>query len=166
LKILLIGDIVGKPGREAIKKIVPEFRKDRDIDFVIANAENIAGGSGLTLATVDDLFNSRIDALTAGDHIWKKKEIYERLDEDARILRPANYPNGCPGKGSTVLKSNKGKKIGIINVAGRIFMKGIDCPFRRAEEEVNRISKDTGIILVDMHAEATSEKIAIGVSCV
>jgi len=161
LKVLLIGDIVGQPGREAIKKIVPELRKDKGIDFVIANAENIAGGSGLTLATVDELLNSRIDVLTAGDHIWKKKEIYGRLDDDARILRPANYPDGCPGKGSTVIKSNKGKKIGVVNVAGRVFMKGIDCPFRRAEEEVDRISKDTKIILVDMHAEATSEKIAI-----
>ncbi len=162
LKVLLIGDIIGKPGREAIKKIVPKFRKDKGIDFVVANAENIAGGSGLTLDTVDELLDNSIDVLTAGDHIWKKKEIYERLDEDTRILRPANYPDSCPGKGSTVIKSNKGKKIGVVNVAGRVFMKALDCPFRRAEEEVNKISKDTKIILVDMHAEATSEKIAIG----
>jgi hypothetical protein len=162
MKILLIGDIVGKPGREAVKKIVPELRKQRALDFVIANAENVAGGSGLTSDTVDELFNSQVDVLTSGDHIWKKKEIYERLDKDSRILRPANFPGPCPGKGASVIKSSAGKQVGIINILGRVFMKQLDCPFRSAETELKNMPEGVNVILVDMHAEATSEKIALG----
>lgn len=162
MRILLIGDIVGRPGREAVKKIVPRLRRDMNIDFVIANAENIAGGSGLTPSTVNELLDSYIDVLTSGDHIWKKKEIYERLEEDSRILRPANYPESCPGRGASVVRSNSGKMVGVINLVGRVFMKNIDCPFRKVDRELERISKDAKIILVDMHAEATSEKVAFG----
>jgi metallophosphoesterase (TIGR00282 family) len=163
LKILLIGDIVGSPGREAVKKIVPELRKKRCIDFVVGNAENIAGGSGLTPETADELLNSEVDVLTSGDHIWKKKEIYERLKKDYRILRPANYPEVCPGVGAIVIKSNSGKMIGVINVLGRVFMEHADsCPFKTVEKELKVLSKATRIILVDIHAEATSEKIALG----
>lgn len=162
MKILLIGDIVGRPGREAVTKILPELRKDKGIDFVIANAENIAGGSGLTPDTVDELLNSHVDVVTSGDHIWKKKEIYERLEKDKRVLRPANYPESCPGLGATVIRCNSGK-VGVINVIGRVFMNNIDaCPFKTAEKELEKISKETKIVLVDMHAEATSEKIALG----
>lgn len=162
MKILLIGDIVGKPGREAVKKIVPELRNQYALGFVVANAENVAGGSGLTTDTVDELFNSQVDVLTSGDHIWKKKEIYERLDKDSRILRPANFPEPCPGKGSTVIKSSAGKSVGVINVLGRVFMKHLDCPFRSAEKELKNMPEGINMILVDMHAEATSEKIALG----
>jgi len=163
LKILLVGDVVGRPGREAVKKIIPALRRNECIDFVIANAENIAGGSGLTSETADELLNSQIDVLTSGDHIWKKKEIYERLEKDSRILRPANYPEECPGRGAAVLKSSSGKKVAVVNVIGRVFMNHIDaCPFKTAAKEIEKISKDTRIILVDMHAEATSEKIALG----
>ena len=163
LRVILIGDIVGRPGREAIARIVPEMRKANGIDFVIANAENIAGGSGLTPDTVDELLKSRVDVLTSGDHIWKKKNIYERLDEDKRILRPANYPDKCPGRGSCVLKSDSGKAIGVVNILGRVFMNHADgCPFKSAEKEIAEISRHTKIILVDIHAEATSEKIALG----
>lgn len=162
MKILLIGDIVGRPGREAVRRIVPKFCSMKGIDFVIANAENIAGGSGLTPSTVDELFDSHIDVLTSGDHIWKKKEIYERLEKDPRILRPANYPDGCPGRGASVIKSNSGKMVGVANLAGRVFMRHIDCPFRKIDRELEKISKDTKIILVDIHAEATSEKVALG----
>ena len=162
MKILLIGDIVGNAGREAIRKIVPEFRKDRGIDFVIANAENVAGGSGLTPDTADELLGSRIDVITSGDHIWKRKEIYDRLKEDYRILRPANFPESCPGRGSSVVKSDSGKPVGIINLLGRVFMNPMGCPFKAAERELKAISQYTNIILVDIHAEATSEKIALG----
>ncbi len=163
MRVLLIGDIVGRPGRTAIKKIVPGLRRDRCIDFVVANAENIAGGSGLTNETVDELFEGQVDVVTSGDHIWKKKEIYERLDKDKRILRPANYPKECPGTGTTIVKSSSGKKVAVINVVGRVFMGHIDaCPFKTAEKEIQMVHKDTKIILVDMHAEATSEKIALG----
>jgi len=161
MKVLLIGDIVGRPGRDAVRKIVPELRKRHGIDFVIANAENIAGGSGLTPDTVDELYNNQVDVLTSGDHIWKKKEIYERLDNDIRILRPANFPESCPGRGATVVKSNTGKAVGVINVLGRVFMKHIDCPFKAAERELKGMAGKTKIVLVDMHAEATSEKIAL-----
>lgn len=162
MKILLIGDIVGNAGREAVKKIVPEFRKNKGIDFVIANAENVAGGSGLTPDTADELLDNRIDVLTSGDHIWKRKEIYERLKEDDRILRPANFPESCPGRGSSVVKSYSGRRVGVINLLGRVFMNPIECPFRAVERELSKISHDTNIILVDIHAEATSEKIALG----
>lgn len=163
MKILLIGDIVGHPGRNAIKKMVPELRKNKGIDFVVANAENIAGGSGLTCDTVDELLESQVDVLTSGDHIWKNKGIYERLETDKRILRPANYPVECPGAGTTLVKSSSGKLVGVINVTGRVFMNNVDaCPFKTAENEIKKISGKTKIVLVDIHAEATSEKIAIG----
>ncbi|MFH1478915.1 MAG: TIGR00282 family metallophosphoesterase [Candidatus Omnitrophota bacterium] len=163
MKVLLIGDVVGKPGREAIKKIVPDFRKKHGIDFVACNAENIAGGSGITIDTANELLENKIDVITSGDHIWKKKELYKMLDEDNRILRPANYPDECPGRGSTVVNSASGKKVAVVNVLGRVFMKNYtDCPFKTAEREIERLSQDTNIILVDIHAEATSEKIALG----
>jgi metallophosphoesterase (TIGR00282 family) len=142
---------------------VPELRKKRCLDFVIANAENIAGGSGLTPETADELLNSEVDALTSGDHIWKKKEIYEKLNKDHRILRPANYPESCPGRGAACIKNSSGKIIGVINVLGRVFMDHADgCPFRTVEKALKELSKTTNIILVDIHAEATSEKIALG----
>jgi len=163
MRILLIGDIVGRPGREAVAKIVPSFRKDRCVDFVVANAENIAGGSGLTPDTVDELFESQLDVLTSGDHIWKKRNIYERLEKDHRILRPANYPESCPGSGAAVFNSSAAKPVAVINVLGRVFMDNIDsCPFKTAENKIQSVSGDTKVILVDMHAEATSEKIAMG----
>ena len=163
MKILLIGDVIGKPGREIIKKIVPQFRKDKVIEFVVCNAENAAGGSGITIAVADELFDAQVDVLTSGDHIWKKKEILERLETDKRILRPANYPDSCPGSGAAVVKSSSGKSVGVVNVLGRVFTRNINsCPFMAAEKEIRKLSKDTKIILVDVHAEATSEKIAIG----
>jgi len=162
MKILLIGDIVGSPGREAVKKIVPKLRRERDIDFVIANAENVAGGSGLTPETVDELLQNEVGVITSGDHVWKKKEVYERLSKDKRIIRPANYPETSPGSGMTVIPMENGAKIAVINLLGRVFMNPIDCPFTAAEREIGKINRETKIILVDMHAEATSEKIAMG----
>lgn len=161
MKILLIGDIVASPGREAVKKIVPKLRRERSIDFVIANAENAAGGSGITPETVDELLQNKIDVITSGDHVWKKKEIYERLSKDSRILRPANYPQTSPGSGMTIISLENGKKIAVINLLGRVFMDPVDCPFIAAEREIGKINRATNIILVDMHAEATSEKIAM-----
>jgi metallophosphoesterase (TIGR00282 family) len=162
MKILLIGDIVGSPGREAVKKIVPRLRDQKRVDLVVANAENIAGGSGLTPETIDELVQYKVDVFTSGDHVWKKKEIYERLSKDQRILRPANYPESSPGVGACVINLSSGLKVGVINLLGRVFMDPIDCPFTIAEREIKKIYKDTRIILVDMHAEATSEKIAMG----
>ena len=163
MKILFIGDIVGEPGRRAIKELLPNIAKRERIDFVIANGENAAGGSGITPALADELFGYGIDALTTGDHIWKRKEILERIDADRRILRPANYPKGAPGFGSTVIKSESGDvEVGVISLLGRVFMQPVECPFRVAKEEIEKIKNKARVIIVDIHAEATSEKIALG----
>ena len=162
MKILFIGDVVGEPGRHAIKELLPKIKKSEGLEFTIANCENVAGGSGVTPALADELFGSGIDVLTSGDHIWKRKEILERLESDTRILRPANYPDGDPGAGSTVIESESGIKIGVINIIGRVFMQPVECPFRVAKELVEKLKSKARIIIVDMHAEATSEKIALG----
>jgi len=167
MKILVIGDIVGHPGRNAIKTLVPILKKEEKIDFVIANAENAAGGSGVTPPIADELLGYGIDVMTTGDHIWNRKEIAEYLDKSTKLLRPANYPKGCPGFGSCVEN-----KVGVINLAGRVFMDSIECPFRVVRDEIDAIKNKTKIIFVDIHAEATSEKVAMGwfldgvVSCV
>ncbi|MFA5275414.1 MAG: TIGR00282 family metallophosphoesterase [Candidatus Omnitrophota bacterium] len=162
MNILFIGDIVGSPGREAINKLLPELKKEHSLDFVVANAENVAGGSGITFKTAQDLFACGVDVLTSGDHIWKRTEIFELLNKEERILRPLNFPVGAPGKGAAVFKTNSGKKIGVINVNGRVFMEPLDCPFKTSTSAAEEISQETNIIIVDMHAEATSEKIALG----
>ena len=162
MKILFIGDIVGSPGREAIKKLLPGLIKGNSLDFVVANAENVAGGSGITLKTAEDLFASGVDVLTSGDHIWKRSEIFELLNTEGRILRPLNFPSTSPGKGSSVFKTKTGKNVGVINVNGRVFMDPLECPFRTSLQAAEELSKETNIIIVDMHAEATSEKVALG----
>lgn len=162
MNILLIGDITGRPGREMVLKVLPKLRREEKIDFVIANAENAAGGSGVTPETCEELLNIGVDVLTTGDHIWKQREVMEIIDTEKRLLRPANYPEGAPGLGSNVYKTEKGVSVGVINLLGRVFMQPLDCPFRVAAEHVKELSKKTKIILVDMHAEATSEKIALG----
>ena len=162
MKILFIGDIVGEPGRRAVAELLPGIKKANGVEFVIGNAENVAGGSGITPSLADELFASGLDVITSGDHVWKRKEIIERIDSDSRILRPANYPAGAPGFGSTVVKSESGVEVGIINLIGRVFMQALECPFRTAKEEIDKIKNKARIIIVDMHAEATSEKIALG----
>jgi len=162
MKILFIGDIVGKPGRDAACALVPLLRKEQGLDFVIANAENIAGGSGITQGTAKELLESKIDVLTSGDHIWKKKEIVELINSDNRILRPLNFPPGAPGSGWEIYKLDSGIKIAVVNLLGRVFMDPLECPFRQAMQAVEKISVETPIIIVDIHAEATSEKVAMG----
>jgi metallophosphoesterase (TIGR00282 family) len=162
MNILFIGDIVGRPGREAVRILLPELKKEYAIDFVIANAENAAGGSGITLKVAEELFASGIDVLTSGDHIWKKKEIFEIINKEGRILRPVNFPLGSPGNGSGVFKTKKGLNVGVINVNGRVFMEALECPFRTSRKAQEDLSKDTKVIIVDIHAEATSEKVALG----
>lgn len=163
MKILLIGDIVGKPGRRAVSELVPQLKKEEGIVCVIGNGENAAGGSGITPEVADDLFRGGIDCLTSGDHIWKRNQIYELIQQDARILRPANFPEGSPGQGSTIIRTSGGDPIGVINVTGRVFMPyHFDCPFRTVNREIEKLKPSTRVILVDIHAEATSEKIALG----
>jgi 2',3'-cyclic-nucleotide 2'-phosphodiesterase len=162
LNILAIGDIVGQPGRKILEKKLKNFIKEQNIDFCIANAENAAGGSGITVNIAKKLFSYNVDAITMGDHVWKRKEIYDSLQSEQRLLRPANYSPLAHGRGYVAIKAKEGYFIGIINLLGRIFMKPVDCPFRAADAAIEELSKLTNIIIVDMHAEATSEKIAMG----
>lgn len=162
MNILFIGDIVGEPGRRVVETVLPKIKKREDIKFVIANGENVAAGSGVTPALAAELFEHGVDVLTSGDHIWKRKEMVVELNADKRLLRPANYPDGSPGFGYGVFESLPGVYIGVINLVGRVFMQPVECPFRTAKEIVDKISQTAKIIVVDMHAEATSEKIALG----
>jgi len=162
VNILFIGDVVGKPGRRAVATLVPRLRQDREIDFVIANGENSAHGAGLTTSTVDALLSSGVDVITSGDHVWDQKEVYELIEREPRLLRPLNFPPSVPGRGSTVARLDGLPAVGVLNLMGRVFMPNTDCPFRAAEAEVARLLTQTSIIVVDVHAEATSEKIAMG----
>jgi len=162
MKILFIGDIVGSPGRKAVKELVPRVRKRDKAGFVIANGENAAGGSGLTPRIAEELLDCGIDVITSGDHIWKRKDIIEVLDRHPNILRPANYPPGAPGIGYHAVRSKDGELVGVISLVGRVFMEPVECPFRKAREAIEELGKKTRIIIIDIHAEATSEKIAMG----
>jgi metallophosphoesterase (TIGR00282 family) len=162
LKILFIGDIVGKPGRRAILRLLDNIKNSYQIDFVIANAENASGGFGITPDVLRELFDYGIDLLTSGNHIWDKREIIPKLDEEKRLLRPANYPIENPGTGSVVFQTEADENVGVLNLLGRIFMNSIDCPFKTAIEEVKKLKARANVIIIDIHAEATSEKMAMG----
>ena len=162
INTLFIADIVGKPGRWAVSQLLPQLKEKFKIDFVVANVENAAGGYGLTKEIAQKIYSYGVDCQTSGNHIWDRKEIYDYLEEDRHLLRPANYPPTVPGYGSNVMETIEGVKIGVLNIQGRVFIKEIDCPFRISEREINVIREQTNIILVDVHAEATSEKIALG----
>lgn len=153
---------MGEPGRRALKEILPRLVREEEIDFVIANGENLAGGSGITESTVVELFSSGVNVMTSGDHIFRKKEGDAILNNTDRILKPANYPEGTPGIGSTVVESKSGIKVGVLNLIGRVFLKTVNCPFEIAEREVRKLREKTPLIFVDIHAEATSEKVALG----
>jgi len=163
LKVLFLGDIVGKPGRAAVRHFVPVLRERHGLDLCVGNSENSAGGAGITPESADDLLEAGLDLLTGGNHTWSKREILPYLDRDgSRQLRPANYPDGAPGRGHAVVTSPAGRKLGVLNLEGRLFMKPLDCPFRAAERLVAELRQQTPCILVDMHCEATSEKNAMG----
>lgn len=153
---------MGKPGRDAVRALVPELRIEYGLDFVIANAENAAGGSGITAKVSQELFDSSVDVLTSGDHIWKKKEIFEIINGQPRILRPNNFPSTTPGSGYGIFTTSKGKKVGVICVLGRVFLEALESPFKTTMAAVEAIAKETNIIIIDIHAEATSEKVALG----
>ncbi len=161
MKIIFLGDIVGRPGRRAVKELLPVFKEDYSPDYIIANGENTAGGNGITRKTADELFSFGIDMLTMGNHVWDQKEIYDFIDQEERIVRPANYPSGAPGRGYVIKSVGNNTKIGIVNLSGRIFMQPLECPFKILDEIIPEIKKETNIIIVDFHAEATSEKIAL-----
>ncbi len=161
MRILFIGDIVGKAGRHAIGGLLERVVSDHQIDFTVANGENAAGGMGITPTISSEILDLGVDVLTSGNHIWAKKEIVPFLDEEPRLLRPANYPEGVPGRGAAVFRLGNGTKIGVLNLEGRVFMRNLECPFRVGAREVEKLGKETKVILVDFHAEATSEKMAL-----
>jgi hypothetical protein len=161
IRVLTIGDVVGKPGRKILSKKVRTLREELSCDVVIANGENVAGGSGITPVLLDELCSYGIDVVTTGDHIFKKKEIIARLETDARIIRPLNYPTQAAGKGLTYITTPR-CAVAIINLIGRVFMQPNRCPFLSADEAIAQISDKTPVIIVDFHAEATSEKVAMG----
>jgi 2',3'-cyclic-nucleotide 2'-phosphodiesterase len=164
MNILIIGDVVGSPGRDAIKALVPILKTKHQTDFVIVNCENVAGGAGVTPKTANELLNAGADMLTSGQHIWRYKEIGPYMGQEPRLLRPANYPSVTPGFGGYVYSARNGVQVGVVNLLGRVFM-GIDAlddPFRVGMKLIEEIQLKTKVIIVDMHAEATSEKIVMG----
>lgn len=162
MRILFIGDIVGEPGRKAVKQLVPVLRDRLRLDAVIANGENAAGGSGITRETASEIFSAGVHVITTGDHLWDQKEVTDLLVHEPRLLRPLNYPAGTPGQGSTLCRLPGGALLGVLNVQGRTFLPDLDNPFARIRTEIEQLRAQTPVILVDMHAEATSEKIAMG----
>ena len=162
MKILFLGDIVGKPGRQAVKTLLPKLREQLGVDLCLANGENSAGGAGMTSSTVNELLGCGLAALTSGDHIWDQKEIMQIIDTEQRLIRPLNYPPKTPGRGSMLLRVGDRFQVGLLNAQGRTFMRPMECPFRALEAEVARLRTQTSILLVDFHAEATSEKNAMG----
>ena len=152
---------MGRPGRRALKALLPEIIEAEEIDFTIANAENAAGGMGVTAEVVEELLSLGIDVLTTGNHVWKNRNAYDIISSESRLLRPANYPEGAPGQGGFVYRPEKTGPVAVLNLQGRVFMDAIDCPFQVASKEVERLSKEARVLIVDMHAEATSEKVAM-----
>jgi len=162
VKLLFIGDIVGKPGRQAVARELHRLVDRHRVDLVIANGENASGGFGITADTAKELFELGVNLFTSGNHIWDKKDALEYITREERLIRPANYPPGTPGQGSTVIRTAGGLKVAVINLEGRVFMNNLECPFRTADREVERLRQETPVILVDFHAEATSEKSSLG----
>ncbi len=162
LRILFVGDVVGKPGRSILARALARLRKTDPADLVVVNGENCAGGAGLTPQTVDEIFVAGTDVVTSGNHVWDRKEILPRLESDPRILRPANFPPPAPGSGRCRVTAADGTPVVVMNLMGRVFMGGVDDPFRAVDSELGQIDDTDRVILVDFHAEATSEKIAFG----
>lgn len=173
MKILMIGDIVGSPGRDAVRTIVPQLRQREGVDFIIANAENAAGGTGVTPRIVNDLLNSGCNVMTAGDHIWRRREVFDIIDSETRLLRPLNLPDTTPGNGYYVYTAATGATIAVVSLLGQVFVDAMTrSPFLAIREILPALKQKTNTIVIDFHAEATSEKVAMGwfldgeVSCV
>ncbi len=164
MKLLFCGDIVGRPGREALAGHLPRLRGELGIDFVIANGENAAGGFGITEKTAKEIFEAGVDVISGGNHTWDQREAMGLIDRDGRMLRPQNYPQGTPGRGVAVFDAGRGRKVMVLNVMGRLFMDALDDPFACVERELakHRLGGTVHAIVVDIHAEATSEKMAMG----
>jgi len=162
MKVLYIGDIMGEPGRRAVSRAMPRLVAQHQIDIVIGNGENAAGGFGITPELAEELFDVGLSAITTGNHAWDKKEAVGYFTREPRLLRPANYPAGVPGQGSTVVETAGGERLAVLQLMGRAYMPIIDCPFQTAKRELPRLKQETPAVIVEMHAEATSEKMAMG----
>lgn len=161
MKILFVGDIVGEPGRKAVKQLVPKLKRQYEVNLVIANGENSAGGAGITVNTAMEIYAAGVDVITTGDHLWDQKEVTALLQNEPRFLRPFNYPRGTIGQGSLIWQVASMPPVAVLNLQGRTFMPALENPFSCAQTEVERLREITPIIFVDLHAEATSEKIAL-----
>jgi metallophosphoesterase (TIGR00282 family) len=161
LTVLCVGDVFGDPGRRAVQALLPKLRKQHDADLAVVNVENAAAGFGVTPEIARAFLGEGVDVMTSGNHIWDRKEIIEYIVKENLLLRPANYPLGTPGSGSVVVKAGP-HKVAVLNLMGRVFLPQLDCPFRKADEEVARLRQETAIIVVDAHCEATSESQALG----
>ena len=157
MRVLAIGDVVGRPGRKTVRSILPKLRSELELDFVIANGENSAGGFGITMDTAKELFSSGVDVITSGNHVWDQKEIIPHLETDTPITRPLNYPDGTPGKGYALIN-----EVLVVNLIGRVFVGNFDCPFRAIDRLFRELENVPTIVIVDFHAEATAEKQALG----
>jgi len=162
IRLLFIGDIVGRPGRELVRRGVAALREYHQIDLVIANAENVAAGFGITRDLGEQILDAGVDVMTSGNHIWDKKEAIDYIGIEPRLLRPLNFPEGVPGNGSYVARTENGIMVGVINAMGRVFMLNIDDPFAGVLKEIEKVKRRARVIFVDFHAEATSEKVAMG----
>jgi len=161
MKILMVGDVFGEPGRAAVKKLPPKLRQQHAIDLCVVNVENAASGFGVTPQIAREILDQGADVMTSGNHIWDRKEIVEFIAKENLLLRPANFPAGTPGVGHVTVKAGP-HRVAVVNLMGRVFMTAIDCPFRKADEILGEVTKETRVVLVDMHAEATSESVAMG----
>ncbi len=159
MRILFLGDVVGRPGRRAVRELLPPLREKYQPDLVLANGENAAGGNGITKEVAEELYEAGVDVLTMGNHVWDRKEVYAFIENDPRVVRPANYPPETPGRGYTIVRVGE-VKVGVLNLSGRVFLPPLDCPFRTADRLISLIQQETPLIIVDFHAEATSEKMA------
>ncbi len=162
MNILFVADIYGSPGRRAVRDLMPEIVSSMGIDFVIANVENAAAGFGVTRDILAELKQLGVECMTSGNHIWDRRESLPLLDEEPLLLRPHNYPPGVPGTGRRIFTARNGTKVGVLNLMGRVFLRELDCPFRIADREVAILREETHVIVVDFHAEATAEKMALG----
>jgi metallophosphoesterase (TIGR00282 family) len=161
VRILFVGDICGKAGRAGLAAAMPELRERHSPDLVIANGENAAGGVGITEKTAREIFDAGIDVITTGNHVYKHREVYDYLDREDRIVRPANYPAGNPGRGHTIVEA-AGRRVAVLNLSGMVFLRVARSPFAEADRLVERLKEDADVVILDFHAEVTSEKVAMG----
>lgn len=162
MKVLFLGDVVGKPGRKLLFDRLADLQRDWEADFTVVNVENAAAGRGVTPSIADDVLAAGADVLTTGNHVWAQREITDYIDREPRLLRPLNFPEGTPGAGLFRGRSRTGRPVAVLNLQGRVFMQPIDCPFRTLDRALEELGDDAAVLIVDMHAEATSEKIALG----